>query len=193
MKMIYVAGATAVLIATLAACGSSAPSPTPTGPAATGSATGSATGGGQTATTTADPCQLVTAQEASTLTGATYGPGTERAVGVGKTCVYGGGTKNVLMVDVWQGSAALLQQMRGLLTAELEQGSDSAHIDSIPVSGLGDSATAYAVSGEPFNASSIYVLKGNYAIYLVDEVTGSPAPTTAALTATARTAVGRLP
>jgi len=40
MKMIYVAGATALLIATLAACGPSAPSPTPTGTAATRSATG---------------------------------------------------------------------------------------------------------------------------------------------------------
>lgn len=191
MKMIYVAGSAALLMGTLAACGPRAPSPspTPTVPAATGSATG----GGQTVATTADPCQLVTAQEASTLTGAAYGPGTERAAGVGKTCVYGGGTNNVLMVDVWQGSAALLQQMRGLLTAELAKGSASGHVDPIPVSGLGDSATAYAVSGEPFNASSIYVLIGNYAIYVVDEATVSPAPTTAALTATARTALGRLP
>jgi hypothetical protein len=188
MKMIYVAGATALLIATVAACGSGAPSPTPTGPAATNSATS-----GHAATTTTDPCQLVTAQEASALTGASYGPGTERAAGLGKTCVYGGGTKNVLMVDVWQGSATLLQQVRDQVTAEIEQGSDSAHIDPIPVAGLGDSATAYAVSGAPFNASSIFVLKGSNAIYLVDEVTGSPAPTTAALTATARTALGRLP
>jgi hypothetical protein len=83
--------------------------------------------------------------------------------------------------------------MRGLLTSELQKISASGHLEPIPVSGLGDTATAYAVSGEPFNASSIYVMKGNYAIYLVDEATASPAPTTAALTATARTAVGRLP
>lgn len=188
MKMISVMGAAALLIATVAACGSGAPSPTPTGPAATGSPSG----GGHTATTTTDPCQLVTAQEASALTGASYGPGTERSTVLGKTCVYGGGTKNVFMVDVWQGSASQLQQLRDQVTAEI-QGGDTAKITPIPVSGLGDSATAYAITSDVFNGGSIFVLKGTNAIYLVDEVTGGPAPTTAALTATARTALGRLP
>jgi hypothetical protein len=61
------------------------------------------------------------------------------------------------------------------------------------VSGLGDQATAYQVTTDVFNGASIFVLKGAAAIYLVDEVTGGQAPTNAALTATARAAVGRLP
>ena len=61
------------------------------------------------------------------------------------------------------------------------------------VSGLGDQATAYHVTTDVFNSASIFVVKGTSAIYLVDEVTGREAPTTAALTATARTAVSRLP
>jgi hypothetical protein len=190
MKTIAAAGAAALLIVTLAACDHGTPSPSPTsaGPAATGSANA----GGHTTTTT-DPCQLVTAQEASALTGASYGPGTERSTGLGKTCVYGGGTKNVFMVDVWQGSAAQLQQVSDQVTAEIQQAGSTAQINPISVSGLGDRATAYQVNGEPFNASSIFVLKGTTAIYLVDEAAGGPAPTTDALTATARTAVGRLP
>src|SRR5262249_33637671 len=109
MKMISVVGATALLMVTVGACSHGAPSPTPTSPAAAGSPTGSSHTA--TTTTTTDPCQIVTASEASALTGATYGPGAERAIGPGKTCVYGGGTKNVFMVDLWQGSASDLQQV----------------------------------------------------------------------------------
>jgi len=187
-KIIYVAGATA-LLATLAACSTGAPAPAHSSPAAARSAVA----GGHTAittTTTTDPCQLVTPPEASALTGASYGPGTERAIGPGKTCVYGGGTKNVFMVDVFQGSSEQLQQVRDNVTAEVTQGG---HMTPTPLSGLGDEATAYQVTTSIFNGSSIFVLKGTAAIYLVDEVTGGQAPTNAALTATARTAIGRLP
>jgi hypothetical protein len=140
--------------------------------------------------TTTDPCQVVTASEASALTGASYGAGTEQAAGLGKSCVYGASTKNVLMVDVWQGSSGELQQLRDQVVAEVTQGG---HMTPESVSGLGDQATAYHVTTSVFNGASIFVLKGSAAIYLVDEVTGSQAPTTAALTATARTAVSRLP
>jgi hypothetical protein len=206
MKLIPAAGAAAVLMATLAACSAGSPSPTSSGlaagPAATGSPASTATStptsaaaGGHTATTTAEPCQLVTQQEASALTGASFGPGTERAIGPGKTCVYGGGTKNVFMVDVFQGSASEMQLVRTNFKSELAQAANGATVTPTSVSGLGDSATAYQVSDAAiFNASSIYVIKGTFAIYLVDEVTaGHAAPTTAALTDTARTAVGRMP
>jgi hypothetical protein len=191
MKMVPAVSAAALLLATLAACSTGAPSPGSTGAAATSSAGGGG-GGGGTATTTIDPCQLVTAPEASALTGASYGPGTRRTFsGLGNTCVYGGGTKNVFMVDAWQGSASQLQKLRDLVIAGVQKG--SAPPSPIPVAGLGDSATAYQISNAVFNGASIFVLKGTNAIYLVDEVTGGSAPTTAALTATARTAVGRLP
>jgi hypothetical protein len=170
----------------IAACSSASPAKTTT------SATHATTGTTQpaAANTTTDPCQLVTAQEASALTGASFGPGTEQTMAAGKSCVYGASTKNVFMVDVFQGSSGLLQQVRDQVSAEVTQGRQ---ITPIPVSGLGDAATAYQVATDVFNGSSIFVLKGTAAIYLVDEVTGSQAPTTAALTATARTALVRLP
>lgn len=188
LKIIPVAVAGGVLLAPLAACSSGAPSPAPSSPAAAGSS-----GAGQvvTTTTTTDPCQVVTASEASALTGASYGAGTERAIGPGKTCVYGGSTKNVFMVDVFQAaSAGDIQQVRDEVVAEITQGG---HMTPESVSGLGDQATAYHVTTDVFNGASIFVVKGTSAIYLVDEATGSEAPTTAALTATARTAVSRLP
>jgi hypothetical protein len=169
----------------IAACSTASPAKTTT------STTHAATSTDQPAiATTTDPCQVVTASEASALTGASYGPGTERAIGPGKTCVYGGSTKNVFMVDVFQGGSSQLQQIRDQVTAEVAQGG---HMTPTSVSGLGDQATAYQVTTEVFNGSSIFVLKGTAAIYLVDEVTGSQAPTNAALTATARTAASRLP
>jgi len=186
-KTIPVAG-TAALLAALAACSSGAPSPKP--PPTSPAAAGSAAIAGQVATTTTDPCELVTVQEASALTGASYGPGTERAIGPGKTCVYGGSTKNVFMVDVFQGSSDQLKQVGDQVTTEVTQGG---HMTPTPVSGLGDEATTYQVTTDIFNGASIFVLKGTSAIYLVDEVTGGQPPTAAALTATARTAIGRLP
>jgi hypothetical protein len=99
------------------------------------------------------------------------------------------------MVDVFQGSDSEMQLVRTNVKSELAQAANGAGVAPTSVSGLGDSATAYHVSvAGIFNGSSIYVIKGNYAIYLVDEVTADgAAPTTAALTATARTAIGRLP
>jgi hypothetical protein len=97
------------------------------------------------------------------------------------------------MVDLWQGSASDLQQVSVQVKSQIQQASDTAQVNPIPVPGVGDSATAYEVTSEVFNAGSIFVLKGTSALYLVDEVTGGPAPTTEALTATALTALGRLP
>src|SRR4051812_39997261 len=68
--------------------GSGSPSPSPTGSARA---------------TTLDPCQLVTAAEASQLSGVTFGPGKEETTGsdnTGKRCTYGSQTKNVFFVQV---------------------------------------------------------------------------------------------
>jgi hypothetical protein len=95
------------------------------------------------------------------------------------------------MVDVFQAaSSGDLQQLRDHLVAEITQGG---HMTPILVSGLGDDAAAYHVTTDIVNGASIFVIKGTPAIYLVDEVTGGQAPTTAALTAIPRTAVSRLP
>jgi hypothetical protein len=74
MKIIPVAGAAGLLLAALAGCSSGGPSPAP--PPASLAAAPSATGGHTaiTTTTTTDPCQLVTAPEASALTGLRTAP-----------------------------------------------------------------------------------------------------------------------
>ncbi|HKE64709.1 MAG TPA: hypothetical protein VKB59_08665 [Micromonosporaceae bacterium] len=104
------------------------------------------------------------------------------------------------MVDVFQGSASEMQHVRTNVASQLAEAANGATVNTLSISGVGDSATAYQLVGPAgFNGSSIFVIKGTYAIYLVDEVTsgaGTPAkaaPTTAAMKAAARTAVGRLP
>ena len=68
MKMISVADGAVRLIAMVAGCGDGTPTTMGTGPSATG-----ADDGGHTATAaTTDPRQLVTAEEASALTRASY-------------------------------------------------------------------------------------------------------------------------
>lgn len=173
------------LAAVLAACGSNNPSSTANtnGPTAS-SAAGAAT---------TDPCQLVTQQEASTLAGAAFGPGKAGTSATGQRCIYGAGTKNVFMVVLWHGDAAFIQKAHDEVTQEIEQTGSTAQIQPIPVPGLGDQATAYHVSGDDTDDSSIFVLKGGYAFYLVDTVAGGHAPTTDALVAQSRTVLSRLP
>src|SRR5262245_41931966 len=78
--------------------GATATTAPPTGtPAATPSGVSGST------KTTLDPCELVTQQEASALTGAAFGPGKEESdPGGGRRCVYGYQTKNVFLVVVVQ-------------------------------------------------------------------------------------------
>src|SRR6185437_12140436 len=72
---------------------SASPSPTPAATA--------------TGTTTVDPCQLVTQQEASQLTGVSYGPGKlEVDSAISRRCIYGAQTKHVFEVIFVQGASA---------------------------------------------------------------------------------------
>ena len=50
-----------------------------------------------------DPCVLIGTQEASTFTGASFGPGQEETLGSGANlCTYGANTANVFLVEVAQ-------------------------------------------------------------------------------------------
>src|ERR1039457_4982289 len=60
--------------------------------------------------TNLDPCQLVTQDEASSLAGATFGPGKEESTGGGKECVYGSQTTNVMDIIVAQAPDAATAQ-----------------------------------------------------------------------------------
>lgn len=191
MRPMRIVAAAGLLLAALAACGPdtssvTAGSGTPSSPAANGGASGA---GGPS---TLDPCHIVTAQEASALTGTSYGPGKQLQGALSKSCLYGAGSKNVFRVDVVRGTIDQVHQYRDQVTAEIENGdAGGGQFNKSAVSGLGDEATAYTLSGSDLNVSSLFVVKARVAIYLVNEVAGTPVPTMA-LTNEARTALGRI-
>jgi hypothetical protein len=210
MRSMGIIGATALVAAALAAC-STAPRPTarPTRAAAgpiAAAATPSATSPTPTVAPSlppslpagannVDPCQLVTQQEASALTGASFGKGTEETEsGNGKRCIYGAQTKNVFEVIVAEAATtAEAQQVKNELLAEAQQKLGAA-LNLHAISGLADSAEQ--ISGTLnglVNLDGIYVLKGTFGFALVDIVVGHAAPSGSAMQAQAQTVVGRLP
>ena len=186
MRPIRVAVA-GLLTATLAACGPNASAPTTAGTPTSAAPNNSGAGG----PTTLDPCQIVTQQEASALTGVSFGPGKQLQGALSKSCLYGAGSKNVFRVDVVRGTIDQVHQYRDQVTSEIESGDADGHLTKSSVSGLGDEATAYTLSGSVLNVSSLFVVKGTVSLYLLNEAAGTPVPT-AALTDLARTALGRI-
>src|SRR5258708_181257 len=94
----------------IAGCASSNSPTANTSPASSAAASPSAAARSGIKTTT-DPCQLVTAAEASTLAGATYGAGAAQAnPGGSNTCIYGSQTTNVFEVTVAIASDAATAQ-----------------------------------------------------------------------------------
>jgi hypothetical protein len=198
-----------VLVATfVAACGSSAASAgAPTSEATpTATPTMAATDSPATAASlpadlptgvanSLDPCVLVSASEASALTGASYTAGKlETSAGGGKTCWYGSQTKNVFEVVVAQApDVATAQKVKDTYLAEVGAATGGLPIKPVALSGLGDAAEFISFSALSINAVGIYVLKGAIFFALVDEVTGAPAPTQAAMVAEAQAVLGRLP
>jgi hypothetical protein len=190
MRSIRVVAMAGLLIAALAACGPDTSAPAGAGPATSASADN--TGGGAGAPTTLDPCQIVTQQEASALTGVSFGPGKQLQGALSTSCLYGAGSKNVFRVDVVRGTIDQVNQYRDQVTAEIETGdADGGHLNKSSVSGLGDEATAYTLTGSVLNVSSLFVIQATVALYLVNEVAGTPVPTTQ-LTNEARTALSRI-
>lgn len=203
MKPVRVIAGTVALGAALAGCTSTSTTTTstpPTGsptPAATSSSSAAAGGvdASGSASTTLDPCQLVTQQEASALIGVSYGPGRpESDPGGAKRCVYGYQTKNVFLVIVVQGSSVeQVQAEKDKIRAEAEQ-QLGAQITLTKVSGVGDDAEfLQAPLNNVINVSGLYVVKGTVGFALVDTVAGGTAPGQAALTTQANTVLGRLP
>jgi hypothetical protein len=211
---------TALLVATalvIAACsGSPTPSPSPASgtPAAatpTESATieptASSTAEQSALPTSLDPCQLVTASEASALAGASFTAGKEETTSGGaKTCVYGAQTLNVFQVLVVQApDAATAQSQWTQLQAQaedaLKQGTPSGinvslNVNDVTVAGADKAAVATAsatISGTTISVSAIYVLKGATFFSISDLVLGNAAPSSSALEAQAQTTLGRVP
>ena len=199
-------------VALMVACSTGgSPSPTPT-PSTAASATPAATPAPSPSPTdvakTLDPCQLVTSQEASVLSGASYGAGREDSTSGGaKVCVYGYQTVNVFMVlDAVATDAATAHaewaQEQAQAQAALQQGVGQganvsfnvSDVSTLTGADLGAAGTASGtISGHPISGSAIYLLKGATFLTFSDVQIGQTPPTVAAMEAQALTSLGRLP
>jgi len=149
------------------------------------------------APTTLDPCQLVTQQEASTLTGVSFGPGKEGGNGLRKECIYGAQTPNVLSVYVvTAASEGDAQAGWDQLLSEAQQaaGQAAGQIQLTPQSGIGDRA-----EWAELNLAQIDVLarelafqSGVTGVYIIDLVRGGAAPSRDAISNEAQTVLGRI-
>jgi hypothetical protein len=156
-----------------------------------------------TASTSLDPCQVITSQEASTLAGATFGPGVESTTqdGGGKICTYGANTTNVFMVEVAQAKdVATAQAAKADFISEIEANMAQMAAGGLTVTelpNLGDGATmgiaALNIEGIPINGGAIGVLTGTIFFGFSDLVRSGPAPIAAALQSEAQTILGTLP
>ena len=156
-----------------------------------------------------DPCKLVTAQEASNLTGTTFGAGVEETADNGaRECVYSRPNQNVFIVMVNVASDATTAEADWATTEADAQsglqklaGSEGAsvglHAGNITLPGADQAATA--VAGGPIggnhilNVSAIYVLKGAVFFMFSDLSLDKPAPAASAMAATASTVLTRIP
>jgi hypothetical protein len=182
-----------LVLLVVAACGSSSTavtgSPTPSGASSpTSQASGSPV--------SYDPCVLVTAQEATTLTGVSYGVGLEQPANGEKQCVYGYQTTDVMVVGIAQApDLATAQADEAQARAFLQQTAGSG-VTFVELQGVGDAAAVVQVSksanGTTLAICGIYVLKGTIFFFITDAAANHAVPNNAALQAQAVTVLGRL-
>lgn len=209
----------AVVVAVIAACGgSSSTTSTPTAASSSTTSTTATTGGTGTAggavNVNLDPCQLVTASEASSLAGATFGTGTEQTNtdtaggGTSRICIYGGTTANVFEVLVAQASSASVAQADWAAQEAKVQSSLSSASSNLPpgtnmqfnvndtsISGADKAAAgtiSATISGQTLAGSAVYVLKGAAFAAITDITVGHAAPAVSAMEGQASTTLGRM-
>jgi hypothetical protein len=171
--------------------------------AAVSSPAAEASSGGPT--TSLDPCQLVTKDEASGLTGVSFGDGAESTTEGGRICTYGGQTTNVFMVLVAQGTdssaadAVWSQEeakAQALMTSQIPAGVAVTAPTLQDVSGIADRAAiasgSATIAGQTISISAIYLLKGATFLTYSDLALNKAAPTAAALEAQAAISLARV-
>lgn len=195
--------------ASMAACSSSTGggTATPTPATSSSASTSSSTSSASAVATTVDPCQLVTSSEASSLTGASFGSGSEETTsGGGKLCVYGGQTLNVFEVLVGQASDAATAQSQfsayeSQAQSMLQKGASSSFpvnfsVNDTSVSGADKAATGVfsaSIAGHTIGGSAVYLLKGVNFVAISDLTLGGSVPSQSAMATQAQTTVSRLP
>lgn len=161
-----------------------------------------------------DPCLLVTASEASSLAGATFGTGTEQTNtdtaggGTSRICIYGGTTGNVFEVLVAQAASASAAQAdwsaeEAKVQSSLSSGSSNLppgmtfqfNVNDTSVSGADKAAAGTinaTISGQTVAGTVVYVLKGAAFGAITDITVGHAAPSVSAMEGQASTTLGRM-
>jgi hypothetical protein len=199
----------------LAACSAAAtPSPSstsvaPASPAASAIATASASAGASgsesaqatAVPTSVDPCQLVTAQEVSALTGATFSAGqASTAANNVKSCNYGQEGVDFTVIASRAPDEATAKKNEDDAKAQLQRNAPGLPYKLEELPGFAPGADAAIVSGSmdsgglSYSGIAIYVLKGTDFFAITDIATmGAGPPTSAEMQDLAKVALGRLP
>ncbi len=183
-----------------------APAATPTMIATATASEAASTSQSPTATTVPtalDPCQIVTAAEASALTGATFSAGEESTTqGGGKLCAY---SQEGIVFEVLVGQsadAATAKAQEPAFKAELENGVAQAGIANPTLTELPGFETGVdaavlegsaTIQGVKASAIALYALKGAVFLAMSDITVGGTPPTSAQIQAQAHTSLGRIP
>ncbi len=193
----------AATAAAIVACGLSTSTANPTAAATEAVAVPSDTAPAATAAPTSlDPCQVLTSQDASKLTGVAFGDGLEGTTPGGmKTCTYGAQTANVFTVMVGQATdLATAKAYKAQFEADLKAQAQQLSVAGLKVTELPNFADGAVIGSLNFSAggitlsgSGIGFLKGTIFVGFSDVATGGQAPTTDALQAQAQTILGQLP
>jgi hypothetical protein len=161
--------------------------------------------GGATAVPTAiDPCQLITAQEAGQLAGATFGTGKETTTeGNGRICTYVAGATNVFSVEVAvapdeaTAKAAEAAAQADLAAQAAKLAGKSVTVTQLPGFAPGADAilaeATVSLGGNTLGVRAMFVLRGTTFFSFSDvDLKGSP-PSADAMKSEAMTVLGRLP
>jgi hypothetical protein len=176
------------------------PSLSPAPPGSTG-ATDSQAADATAVPTSVDPCQLVTAQEASALTGANFGEG-QAATDANnvKSCSYGQEGVDLMVLASRAPDEATAKKNEDDAKAELERNAPGLPYKLEELLGFAPGADAAIVSGSMSSSGlsymgiAIYVLKGTDFFAITDIATlNGQAPTSAQMQDLAKVALGRLP
>ena len=150
-----------------------------------------------------DPCQVITADEAGQLAGATFAAGKEEETsGHARICTYGANTTNVFMVIV-----AIAPDVATAKAAEKDAEQDlkdNAQSFGVPVNvtklpDFADQTDAVildgsaSLAGETISGRGMYLLRGTTFVGFNDLVRGKQAPSADDMKAQATTVLSRVP
>src|SRR4029079_788382 len=171
--------------------------------AASAVATGSQSAHATAVPTSVDPCQLITAQEVSALTGATVRAAAGQAptdTNNVKTCSYGQEGVDVTVLASRAPDVATAKNDEDAAKADLQKNAPGLPIKVDDLPGFAPGADAVVVSlsmggsASTYSGIAIYVLKGTDFFGITDISTlGFGGPTSARIQDLAKVAVGRLP